>query len=115
MDIKEAISGRRSVREYTSQPVDEKTIARLIDAAVLAPSAVNQQPWSFTVVGDQGLIERNSSEAKSYMLASMPIDAHGSLQADAEREFPHLLSRSGADLDCGNIPRSVIAGWLRRT
>jgi nitroreductase len=58
MDINVAISGRRSVREYTSQPVDEATIRRLIDAAVLAPSAVNQQPWSFTVVRDQALLDR---------------------------------------------------------
>jgi nitroreductase len=76
MDINEAISGRRSVREYTSQPVDEATIRRLIDAAVLAPSAVNQQPWTFTVVRDQALLDQISREAKSHMLATMPADAH---------------------------------------
>ena len=58
MDINEAISGRRSVREYTSQTVDDKTIHRLIDAAVLAPNAVNQQPWTFSVVRDQALLSR---------------------------------------------------------
>jgi nitroreductase len=42
MDINEAIAGRRSVRDYTSQAIDENTISRLIDAVVLAPSAVNQ-------------------------------------------------------------------------
>src|SRR5208282_1674391 len=50
MDIDDAISGRRSVREYTAQGVDEQTILRLINAAILAPNAVNQQPWTFTVV-----------------------------------------------------------------
>jgi nitroreductase len=78
MDIKEAISGRRSVREYTAQAVDEATIRRLIDAAVLAPSAVNQQPCTFTVVRDQALLDRISSAAKSHMLATMPNDAHSS-------------------------------------
>jgi nitroreductase len=76
MDINEAISGRRSVREYTSQAVDEKTIGRLIEAAVLAPNAVNQQPWSFTVVRDQALLDRISREAKVYMLANMPAGGH---------------------------------------
>jgi len=87
MDINVAISGRRSVREYTSQPIDEGTIRRLIDAAVLAPSAVNQQPWTFTVVRDQALLDSLSREAKAYMLATMPADPH----AD---HFKSLLSDS---------------------
>jgi hypothetical protein len=37
MDINEAISGRRSVREYDGEAVDEPTIRSLIDAAVRAP------------------------------------------------------------------------------
>lgn len=72
MDINEAISGRRSVRAYTSQLIDDKTVRRLIDAAVLAPNAVNQQPWTFTVVRDQALLDRISREAKAHMLASAP-------------------------------------------
>jgi len=76
MDINEAISGRRSVREYTSQPVDEKIIRRLIDSAVLAPSAVNQQPWAFTVMRDQALLEQISRAAKTYMLPNIPPGAH---------------------------------------
>ena len=47
MDLKDAIYTRRAVREFTAEPVDEKTIRKLIDAAIQAPSAVNQQPWSF--------------------------------------------------------------------
>jgi len=72
MDIDEAISGRRSVREYTAQPVDERAIRRLIDAAVRAPNAVNQQPWTFTVVRDPGVLDRISHDAKAHMLATMP-------------------------------------------
>lgn len=76
MDIHEAIAGRRSVRTYTSQPVDEATIRRLIDAAVLAPSAVNQQPWRFTVVRDPAVLDHISRDAKVHMLATMPADVH---------------------------------------
>ena len=72
MDLKEAISGRRAVRAYTREPVDEDTIRRLIDAAMHAPSAVNQQPWTFTVVRDQPLLDRISDAAKSHMLAIAP-------------------------------------------
>ena len=75
MDINEAISGRRSTREYTTQAVDEETIHRLIEVAVLAPNAVNEQPCTFTVVRDQDLLDRISREAKSHMLATMPAGA----------------------------------------
>src|SRR5664279_5435128 len=76
MDIDDAISGRRSVREYTTQCVDEQIILRLINAAILAPNAVNQQPWTFTVVRDQNLLDSISSDAKSHMLMSMPAAPH---------------------------------------
>jgi nitroreductase len=76
MDIDDAISGRRSVREYTAQCVDEQMILRLINAAILAPNAVNQQPWTFTVVRDQDLLDRISRDAKSHMLVSMPTAPH---------------------------------------
>ncbi|HML13506.1 MAG TPA: nitroreductase [Xanthobacteraceae bacterium] len=72
MQLAAAISGRRSVREYTAQPVDETTIRELIGAAVDAPNAVNAQPWTFTVVRDQGLLATVSHEAKAHMLATMP-------------------------------------------
>jgi nitroreductase len=76
VDLNEVISGRRSVREYTDKAPDEQTIRSLLDAAVRAPSAVNQQPWTFTVVRDQNLLEQVSREAKSYMLANAAVDAH---------------------------------------
>ena len=72
MDIAEAIAGRRSTREYTNQPIDEPIIHRLIEAAMLAPNAVNEQPWTFTVIRDQALLDRLSGEAKAYMTATMP-------------------------------------------
>jgi nitroreductase len=68
MDVLEAIYSRRAVRDYTAEPVDEATLRQLIDAAIQAPSAVNQQPWSFCVIRDKPLLARISREAKAYML-----------------------------------------------
>jgi len=63
-------------------------IGRLIDAAVRAPNAVNQQPWTFTIVRDRGLLDRISRDAKSHMLATMPPGLHSdhfrSLLSDAD-------------------------------
>jgi nitroreductase len=72
MDIRDAIYQRRAVRQYTSQPVDRDTLRHLIDAAVQAPSAVNQQPWLFAVVQERALLDRISEEAKAYMLKQSP-------------------------------------------
>jgi len=69
MDLDTALASRRSVRDYTAEPVDEATIRRLIGAAVLAPSATNAQPWTFTVLRDRALLDRLSTAAKAYLLA----------------------------------------------
>ena len=50
MDIDSAIKGRRSIRTYKSDEVEEKLIREIIDAATYAPSAKNGQQWRFTVL-----------------------------------------------------------------
>jgi len=49
---------RRSIRKYTDEPTDDATVERLLRAAMSAPSAGNQQPWSFVVVRDADLRAR---------------------------------------------------------
>lgn len=72
MDLEDAIYTRRPVREFTPEAVERETIYQLIDAAVQAPSAVNEQPWVFSVVQDQSLLGRISNESKAYMLRTLP-------------------------------------------
>ena len=50
MEIREAIYGRRSIRKYKSQALDQKDIIDLLEAGTMAPSAVNYQPWYFVAV-----------------------------------------------------------------
>ncbi len=51
MDVFEAIRRRRSIRRFLSdRDVDEKDLIMLLEAATLAPSAGNAQPWRFIVV-----------------------------------------------------------------
>lgn len=50
MDVAEAIKARRSVRSYVSKAVPTELLERLLEAARLAPSALNFQPWRFVVV-----------------------------------------------------------------
>jgi len=72
MDIDAAIRGRRAVREYTGEAVGEAAILRLVDAAIQAPSAVNAQPWTFTIVRDPAVLDRISRASKAHMMATMP-------------------------------------------
>jgi len=72
MDLKQAIYTRQATREFTSELVDREAIGQLIDAAVQAPSAVNQQPWSFCVLQKKALLARISSEAKAHLLRTTP-------------------------------------------
>lgn len=72
MDLKEAIYTRRATRAFTAEKVDEGVLRELIDAAIQAPSAVDEQPWAFFVVRDKSLLARLSAKAKAYTLASTP-------------------------------------------
>lgn len=53
MDLFEAIINRRSIRKYTQENVTNEDVNILLRAAMQAPSALNEQPWSFVVVRDQ--------------------------------------------------------------
>ena len=46
------IQDRRSIREYTAEPVSEKDLTMILEAARLAPSGENAQPWRYVVVRD---------------------------------------------------------------
>ena len=48
----EAIFSLRAIRDFAPDPVSDEAIARILDAAVRAPSPQNSQPWAFIVVRD---------------------------------------------------------------
>ena len=50
MDALDVIFTRRSIRQYTDEPVTEEQIKILLEAGMNAPSANNRQPWHFIVV-----------------------------------------------------------------
>ncbi len=49
-NVMEAIRDRRSIRKYKSDPVAEKDLEQIIEAARLAPSGTNRQPWRFVLL-----------------------------------------------------------------
>lgn len=53
MDLMDAIKTRRSIRRYKPTPVPENLLKDVLNAARLAPSADNAQPWRIIVVMDE--------------------------------------------------------------
>jgi nitroreductase len=64
MSVFEAILARRSVRSYAARKLHRPTINTLLEAAVRAPTAVHEEPWTFVVVRDRATLERLSDRAK---------------------------------------------------
>lgn len=60
MDLFEALFTRRSVRQFTSAPVSEEAVRKVIEAGMMAPTAGNAQPWQFVVVTDRELLNKVS-------------------------------------------------------
>lgn len=58
MTFEELIHKRRSVRRYTGRPVSKEDLLKCLEAARLAPSACNSQPWHFIVIDEPVLKDR---------------------------------------------------------
>ncbi len=57
MDFTRVISGRESIRSYDpTKPVDKAVLERILDAARIAPSAANRQPWRILVISSRDML-----------------------------------------------------------
>lgn len=65
METQEAIRERRSIRKYKNKEVPEEAVNELLEAARLAPSGVNCQPWRFVVV--------KSEEGRKELAGATPL------------------------------------------
>ena len=63
VDFLDLVGQRQSCRKYTDQPVPRELIDRCLEAARLAPSACNSQPWTFLVIDQEPLRSAVAKEA----------------------------------------------------
>lgn len=70
MEFNEVLVKRRSIRRYKEAPVRRDTILKILEAARIAPSASNKQPWHFIVVENKETIKQL---AKSEWAAKAPL------------------------------------------
>jgi nitroreductase len=74
METLQTIKTRRSIRDYTDLPVSDEAIQTILEAAMQAPSAHNEQPRHFVVIKDKDLL-KHISENHQYtdMVAHCPV------------------------------------------
>lgn len=63
----ELVKKRRSVRRYQERPIPRESLERCLEAARLAPSACNAQPWRFIVLDQEPLRSQAAKAAFSGM------------------------------------------------
>lgn len=58
MELSTAIETRRSIRSFNNKKIEDEKIEKILESAMVAPSARNAQPWEFIVVDKQELLEK---------------------------------------------------------
>lgn len=91
MDFHQVVDQRRAVRQYRQGAIDRRVLEELIRTAVLAPSAMNLQPWAFAVVSGSFRIDEYARRAKAHLTAmgGAPAALHRRLEDPAFSLFYH--------------------------
>jgi nitroreductase len=58
MEALEAIRKRRSVRDFTGDPIPRDDLEKIIDAGRMAATGYNRQPWDFIIITDREMIDQ---------------------------------------------------------
>ena len=96
MNVTEAVTSRRSVREFLDKPVDFETIRRVMDKARWAASGCNYQPWEATVVTGQPLKDLQA-KITSTPPQQLEYDWDAPKTEEAYKERLHGISRGMFD------------------
>lgn len=73
MEFEQLVSARYSVRSYRPQPVEEEKLLRVLEAARLAPTAANRQPFRLLVISTEGRKEELKRVYKADWLSDAPL------------------------------------------
>jgi nitroreductase len=68
----EALKSRRAIRSFEDNPVPDSAIQTMLEAATYAPSAINIQPWKFTIITNKELMKQLSDTAKPVLIRMLP-------------------------------------------
>ena len=94
------ISARRSHRAYAPTPLTQEQIDALLKAAVESPSAVNRQPWHFSVVRNQQLLDELNQAVWEQMMKRNPEQRSPRF---ADKDF-HVLYHAPCGIVISGLP-----------
>ncbi|MBN1158778.1 MAG: nitroreductase family protein [Bacteroidales bacterium] len=89
------VKTRESVRNYKAEPVPEELVRKCLEAARLAPSACNAQPWKFIVVDDPELKNAIADAAHDRVLSMNHFTKQAPVLVVVIRENANLSSNIG--------------------
>ena len=70
--VMKTIKSRRAIRSFEDKPVPDSAIQTMLEAATYAPSAINIQPWKFTLITNKEAMKQLSDKAKPALLRMLP-------------------------------------------
>ncbi len=73
--FQQLVQNRRSIRKYLEKPVEREKVLSCLEAARMAPSADNVQPWRFLIIDDPELKKKFSDEVFSGIYSSTKFAA----------------------------------------
>jgi len=74
MSVLDVIKSRKSIRRYKEDPIPEDVFLRVLEAARLAPSGKNSQPWKFVVIKDEAMKKSLAEASRGQMfMARAPV------------------------------------------
>ncbi|HDJ32498.1 MAG TPA: nitroreductase [Bacteroidetes bacterium] len=104
MDFLELVRKRQSDRKYLDRPVEKDILNRCIEAARLAPSACNAQPWKFIVVDNPELKNRLADATSSRVLPLNHFTKQAPVHVVIVREPANITSRLGTAIKDREFP-----------
>ncbi len=98
IEILDLIKSRQSDRKYSSKPIEQEKLDRIIEAGRMAPSACNAQPWKFIIVTEPDLVKKVAEAASAPLLGMNTFVVQAPVQIVIVREKPNLTSKIGASI-----------------
>jgi nitroreductase len=69
-EVLKVIKSRRSVRNYKNEQISQESLDSIIEAGVYAPTAHNEQPWHFTIIQNQEMLQHINKKSRELMAES---------------------------------------------
>src|SRR6266702_3398763 len=106
-DCLDLIFGRRSIRVYAPGPISEEIVAKILEAAMAAPSAMTKDPWRFVVIREKEMLSKMAGAlpgGKMLTTAAVGIAVCGDREAALEGSLGYLLQ------DCAAATQNLLRG-----